>query len=272
MSARLSVRHRSAFVTGASTGLGRAFAEMLVAEGVAVWGTSRDAARLAGIPGLHPVVLELGDGPGAEQAFLDADRAAGGFDLVINNAGFGAFGGFAETEFAVWERQLQQMLLNTARLCHAALRGMRVRGRGTLVNISSLAAEFPLPYQPAYNMAKAGLSALSESLMYEVRGTGIAVIDFRPGDYRTEFEGSVLRPAELTEPAQRRAWQAFARLMSGGPMPAHAAETLRRVLRHPRSGIVRTGRFFQAVLAPLLTRFAPLGLKREVQARYFDLP
>lgn len=272
MSAPLSVRHRSAFVTGASTGLGRAFAEMLMAEGVQVWGTSRDAARLAGITGLRPVELELADGAGAERIFLDADRAAGGFDLVINNAGFGAFGGFAETEFALWEQQLQQMLVNTARLSHAALRGLRSRGRGTLVNISSLAAEFPLPYQPAYNMAKAGLSALSETLMYEVRGTPIAVIDFRPGDYRTEFEGSVRRPAEFRDPAQRRAWDAFARLMAGGPRPEHAAASLRRALRNPRSGTVRTGRFFQAVLAPLLTRFAPLGIKRAVQARYFDLP
>lgn len=272
MSAPLSARHRAAFVTGASTGLGRAFAEMLLAEGVAVWGTSRDPARLAAIAGLRPVQLELGDGVAAEHAFLDADRAAGGFDLVINNAGFGAFGGFAETDFALWQQQLEQMLVNTARLSHAALRGMRARGRGTLVNISSLAAEFPLPYQPAYNMAKAGLSALNESLMYEVRGTNIAIIDFRPGDYRTEFEGSVRRPAELTDRAQRRAWDAFAGMMASGPAPAHAADALRRALRNPRSGTVRTGRFFQAVLAPLLTRFAPLGLKRAVQARYFDLP
>ncbi|HYC70190.1 MAG TPA: SDR family NAD(P)-dependent oxidoreductase [Opitutaceae bacterium] len=272
MSPPLSSRHRSAFVTGASTGLGRAFAEMLLAEGVAVWGTSRDPARLAGLPGLRPVTLELGDAAGAERALLEADRVAGGFDLVINNAGFGAFGGFAETDFRLWQEQLETMLVNTARLSHAALRGMLARGRGTLVNVSSLAAEFPLPFQSAYNMAKAGLSALNESLMYEVRGTGVVVIDFRPGDYRTEFEGSVRRPGAMTAPAQRRAWASFARMMASGPAPAHAAATLRRALRRPRSGTVRTGRVFQAVIAPLLVRLAPLGLKRAVQERYFDLP
>src|SRR5690606_34562079 len=98
----------------------------------------------------------------------------GGFDLVINNAGYGAFGGFATTDFAVWREQLEVMLINTARLAHAALRGMRERGTtGALVNVSSLAAEFPLPFQSAYNMAKAGLTALNESLMIETAGTPI---------------------------------------------------------------------------------------------------
>jgi short-subunit dehydrogenase len=148
---------------------------------------------------------------------------------------------------------------------------MLARDRGALVNVSSLAAEFPLPFQPAYNMAKAGLSALSESLMYEVRGTSVIVLDLRPGDYRTEFEGAVRRPAELTAPAQRRAWDAFARLMSTGPEPAHAAASLRRALARGRSGTVRTGRFFQAVAAPFLARFGSRALARAVQARYFRL-
>lgn len=272
MNSPLSAHYRSAFVTGASTGLGRAFAEMLLAEGLQVWGTSRSRQRLPARPGFHGVELELADGAAAVQAFAAADRAAGGFDVVVNNAGSGVFGGFAETDFAVWEAQLQAMLVNTARIAHVALRGMRARDRGALVNISSLAAEFPLPFQPAYNMAKAGLTALSESLMYEVRGTGVVVLDFRPGDYRTDFEESVRRPTALTAPAQRRAWDAFARLMESGPPPAHAAGALRRALRRQRSGTVRTGRAFQALVAPCLARLGSLGMKRAVQARYFDLP
>jgi short-subunit dehydrogenase len=271
MSNLLSARHRAAFVTGASTGLGLAFVEMLLAEGVEVWGTARDTRRIPARARLHAVALDLADGPAAEHAFLQADRAAGGFDLVINNAGFGAFGGFAETEFGVWERQMQIMLVNTARLAHAALRGMLARERGALVNVSSLAAEFPLPYQPAYNVVKSGLSALSEGLMIETRGTGVVVIDFRPGDYRTDFEGSVQRPAAITVPAQQRAWAAFSKLMTTAPAPTHAAESLRRALRRGRSGTVRTGRVFQAVIGPFLARFGTQGVRRAILRRYFDL-
>jgi short-subunit dehydrogenase len=272
MSTALSARYRSAFVTGASTGLGESFTRMLLDAGVEVWGTSRDAARLKiAHPKFHAVTLELGDGAAAERAFLAADQAAGGFDLVINNAGFGAFGAFAHTDFAVWEEQFRVMLVNTARLSSVALRGMLARNKGALVNISSIAGEFSLPYQSVYNSVKAGLSALNESLMYEVKGTGVAVIDFRPGDYRTDFEGSVRRPPGAKGPGQDKAWAAFSALMQSGPAPEGAAADLQAALLRGRSGTVRSGRFFQAVLAPLLARLGSLELKRRIQEKYFGL-
>lgn len=272
--ARVSDLHRTAFVTGASTGLGRAFAEMLLADGVQVWGTARETARLAPLaaqPGFTAVALDLRDGARAEAVFHDAERAAGGFDVVVNNAGYGVFGGFATTDFSTWQEQLEVMLVNTARLSHAALRGMSARHRGALVNISSLGAEFPLPFQSAYNMAKSGLSALNESLMLEFAPTGIVILDVRPGDYKTDFEGSVRRPAGEITPPMQRVWAAFEKMMQSGPAPAHAAAALRRALLRNRSGTVRTGRFFQAVLAPLIARFGSLPLRRRIQARYFDV-
>lgn len=279
MPTRISDLYRTAFVTGASTGLGREFAEMLLADGVRVWGTSRDLRRLDELSQKHAgqfnaFAFDLADGPAAERTFSEADAAAGGFDLVINNAGYGVFGDFAETDFKVWEEQLGVMLVNTARVAHVALRRMRPRAAGgkrcALVNISSLAAEFPLPYQSAYNMCKAGLTALNESLMMEYFGTGIVILDVRPGDFRTDFDGSVRR-AEVLRPRESRAWAAFERMMRSGPEPVQAAAALRRALLRGRSGTVRTGRFFQAVIAPFIARFGSLGLNRRVQARYFDI-
>jgi short-subunit dehydrogenase len=273
---RVSEAYRTAFLTGASMGLGRAFADMLLADGVRVWGTSRDACRLEELTRAHPslftaVALDLRSGDTAEDVFRAADRAAGGFDLVINNAGFGVFAEFAAAEFSLWQEQLDVMLINPARIAHAALRGMLARRRGALVNISSLAAEFPLPFQPAYNIAKSGVTALNESLMIEMAGTGVIVIDFRPGDYRTDFDGSVRRPQSSPGARMMRAWAAFEAMMHSGPPPAHAAASLRRALQRQRSGTVRTGRFFQAVAAPWLTRFISLPLKRRIQARYFNV-
>ena len=267
----LSSRYRTAFVTGASTGLGLAFTEMLLAGGVEVWGTSRDASRLPARPRFHAVAFELGDGTAAGKIFLETEKAAGGFDVVINNAGFGAFGSFAHTDFAVWEDQFRVMLVNTAHLSQVALRGMLVRQHGALVNISSIAGEFGMPYQAVYNSVKAGLSALNESLMYEVKGTGVIIIDFRPGDYRTDFEGSVRRPPGTAGPGQEKTWAAFTAMMQSGPPPAHAAASLQRALLRGRSGTVRSGRFFQAVLAPFLARFGSLALKRRIQEMYFGL-
>ena len=274
----VSELHRTAFVTGASTALGRAFTEMLLSEGVRVWGTSRTIERLAPLatnPLFTPVTLDLREGAAAEATFQAADQAAGGFDLVINNAGYGVFDEFASADFSLWEKQIEVMLISPARLCHAALRGMLARSmegrKAALVNISSLAAEFPLPFQSAYNITKSGLSALSESLMLEVEDTGVVVIDFRPGDYHTDFENSVYRRSGDLSRRMTRAWSAFKRMMLSGPPPAHAAEMLRRALLEHQSGTVRTGRFFQAKMAPFLARFGSQPMRRRIQARYFDV-
>jgi len=271
MSRRLSDLHRTAFVTGAASGLGRAFADMLAGEGVRVWGTSRDAARLARSEAFTPVVLDLADPDGAERAFLAAAAEAGGaFDLVINNAGYGVFGEFGTVDFSVWQAQWQAMATGTFRLAHTAWRQMLARERGCLVNVSSLAAEFPLPLMAGYNAAKSGLSALSESLIFESRGRAVTVIDFRPGDYRTDFNRAMQTsspPASGTRAA--RVWSRLEANLASSPPPAGAAADLRRALWRRRSGVVRSGSFFQARLGPLAARVLPASWLRAILARYF---
>jgi short-subunit dehydrogenase len=269
---KVSDLHSTAFVTGASNGLGAAFTDMLLADGVRVWGTARDAARLPARANFSPVALDLADAAAAEGKFLGAAAAAGGaFDLVIHNAGYGVFGPFAATDFAVWQAQLDAMLAATLRLAHAALRPMLARNRGCLVNVSSIAAEFPLPLMSGYNTAKAGLSAFSESLIFETRGTGVTVIDFRPGDYRTSFNQAMHRPSTAPDEAGTRIWQRLEANLQAAPPPARAAADLRRALLRGCSGVVRSGSFFQARLAPLLARCAPLALRRAALHAYYGI-
>lgn len=273
-SSSLSASYRTAFVTGASAGLGRAFSEALLAEGVRVWGTARETARLSELtsrPGFSAVALDLAEPAAALAAFAAAQEEAGGaFDLVVQNAGYGVFGGFAQTEFSVWQHQLDAMLGATAALSHAALGPMLARRRGCLVQVASLAVEFPLPFMSGYNMAKAGLAALSESLDMETRGTGVTVIDFRPGDYRTGFNQAMRQPADVpAEPRQARAWARLEANLHAAPPPERAAADLCRALRQGRRGVVRSGSFFQARLAPMLAAIAPDAWRRAAMARYF---
>jgi short-subunit dehydrogenase len=271
----LKQHYATAFVSGASAGLGRAFACMLLAEGVGVWGSSRDPVRLEELsrayPGaFHPVTLDLADGDGAVSAFTAALAAAGGsFDLVINNAGYGIFGEFEGVESSVWRGQIGGMLGTVLALSHAAYRSMRSRNQGCLVHVSSIAGEFPLPYMSGYNVAKAGLSALSESLMFESRGSGIIVIDFRPGDYRTNFNDAMQK--DFNSESTRKAWNALEAIFASAPAPGRAAGDLRRALLAHRSGVVRSGTFFQATVAPFLARIAPKSWVRWSTAKYFGL-
>ncbi len=263
---------RRVWVTGVSSGLGAAFARRLLAEGVDVWGTARSLERLhpwASEARFHPVVLDL-ERPEAVAVFARAWEDAGGFDCVINNAGYGCFGPWAEVAWQEWESQLEAMVVRTAALTQEAWRRFQSQGHGTLVNVSSLATEFPLPYMAVYNMAKAALSALSESLMFEARGSALSVIDFRPGDFRTEFNralrGVATPPQE--EPL-RTPWLALEQNLSRGPEPEVAAHALWRALLAKRSGIVRTGGWFQAVFAPRAVRLISARMKRWLTALYF---
>lgn len=271
----LAHRYPRAFVTGASSGLGAAFTERLLAEGVEVWGTARDAGRLPARSRFHAVALDLADGEAAERAFLAAQaEAGGGFDLLVNNAGYGVFAPVEGQPFSVWAAQLDGMLTQTVRLALLALPAMRSRGRGAIVNVSSLATEFPIPGMSGYNAAKAGLSAWSTSLAYELAGSGVAVIDFRPGDFRTPFNTAVVQNPGASAPRDARwarVWKRFEHMHDIAPTVDVAANDLVKALRRGRSGVVRTGSFFQARLAPLLARLGSERVRRAVQARYFEL-
>jgi len=265
---------RTALVTGAASGLGAAFVAMLRAEGVEVWGTSRQRERVPDRDGFHGLVLELADEASIAAAWAEAERASGGIDLVVNNAGEGVFTPFATMPADAWDTGLRVLLHGPAALARHALSAMQPRGRGCVVNVTSLAVEFPIPYMSAYVTAKAGLAALSASLALECAGTPVWVMDFRPGDYRTAFNDA-MRPATLDAPGAEvpsRAWRRVEELMRRAPDPARAGADLRRALVQRRRGVVRSGSFFQARLAPFLQRFASQRLSAWVQRRYFDLP
>jgi len=109
-------------------------------------------------------------------------------DLLVNNAGFGTLGAFAELDP---ERELEEIRLNVlalVRLTRAALPGMLARGRGGVVNVSSLAGESAGPFNATYAATKAYVTSFSESLHEELRGTGVVVQALLPGFTRTEFQ------------------------------------------------------------------------------------
>jgi len=271
--ASLGDRYSKAVVTGAGSGLGKAFAQMLIAEGVEVWGTSRDCERLSGWQGLHPVELDLAYAQSVARfcEWLTTDLPD--VDVLINNAGSGSF--YAIEDFPPEEIQAQIDVLLAApiRLTQAAFRLMQARGHGAIVNVASLAAEFPLPYMPLYNAAKAGLSNFTRSLDFD-GGCGVKLIDFQPGDYRTNFNAAAQTSPTKESPRRKdlhTAWKALESHLQNAPSPERAAADLHRALRHGRSGVVTSGGFFQAKVAPCLARLACWPMKRDCMRRYYGL-
>ena len=249
-------------LTGASAGFGLLTARLLCQRGHQVWGTSRDAARLPVMENFHPVALDLNSLASIETGFAQAQREAGFFDVLVNNAGAGVFGpleSFSDAEFAA---QLEVLLQGPQRLIRRVLPDMRVRHSGLIINVSSLAGEMPLPFMAPYSMAKAALSALSEGLVIELVGSGVGVVDVRPGDFRTNFHQATRRLATPLDAAYQpnieKAWQGIDANMNRAQDPRAVAVTIADLVDgRLRGPIVARGDVFQARIAPFLVRLVP---------------
>ena len=182
-----------AIVTGASAGLGQGFARALVAEGRDLLLVARRADRLEALKAALPAVrvetlaLDLAAPDAGERLMAEAARRGLVVDTLINNAGFGARGAFAEIDL---DEQKRMVALNCAalmELSHRVLPGMIERRRGGILNVASTAAFQPGPWMAVYYATKAFVLSFSEALHEEVRGAGVRVAALCPGPTRTEF-------------------------------------------------------------------------------------
>lgn len=201
---------RSALVTGASSGIGRAFATQLGASGTELVLVARRRRRLeeladelerGGAPRPEVLVADLAEAEqrGVVEARLE-DRSRP-IDLLVNNAGFGTRGYFAELAVDTEDTEIRVNVLAPVRLAHAALPGMLERGRGGIVNVSSMAALQPLPRWATYAATKAFLTSFSEALHEEVRGQGVSVLALMPGFTVTEFHDKApMAPSSIPGP------------------------------------------------------------------------
>src|SRR5262249_12737091 len=165
------------FLTGASSGIGRAIAHALLAEGHEVWSTSRNLERIPKMPRCHPVRLDLADRLSVEEAFNFALSEAGHFDVLINNAGAGHFGPAEHLPMETIASQFQILVFGQIQLMQLALRHMQMRGEGLIINVTSLASRLPVPLMAAYNSAKAALAAFTMSIQLELGDSKVSIVD-----------------------------------------------------------------------------------------------
>jgi uncharacterized protein len=187
-----------ALVTGASSGIGAALARLLAGEGTALVRVARDKVRLDALAaelrdekrgGVAVEVLPAdlavaGSLTAVEARIADADRPV---DLVVNNAGFGTYGPLIDADIEVEEREIAVNVTAVVRLTHAAARAMVPRGRGAIMNISSMAALQATPGNATYGATKGFVAMFGEAVSSELAGTGVTVTTVLPGFTHTEF-------------------------------------------------------------------------------------
>jgi NAD(P)-dependent dehydrogenase (short-subunit alcohol dehydrogenase family) len=267
---------KKAFLTGASSGIGLETARLLTAHGCEVWGTSRDLSRLPQLPRFHAVSMDLARLDSLREGFGAALQQAGSFDVLINNAGAGVFGPLEAMPTEMVREQFQLLVDAPLELIRLALPHMRSRGRGTIINVTSLAAQFPIPFMAPYSAAKSALSLLTETLRVELWDTPIRVVEIRPGDIRTPFHEQTKRLATAagaeTGSREKVVWDTQVRNMAAAPPPILVARAILRAIksRNPPPALV-VGGFFQARLAPLAARLAPLRVREYALRLYYRL-
>jgi len=227
-------------VTGASSGIGRATAGALAGRGARVIALGRDAERLAGV-GERQVVWDLAEPEGLAEEI-------GRVDVLVNNAGFGWAGAVAETPDV--EHLVAVNLVAPIQLARAFVPAMVAAGRGHVVNVASIAGFVGPRDEAVYSATKGGLIAFSESLRYELRGTGVGVTLVAPGVIATEFFERRGSPYD-------RAWPR--------PIPAaRVAEAIAGAIEHERDEVFVPR--WLSVVARL--RGAAPGLFRVLTARF----
>ncbi len=198
---------RTAIVTGGTKGIGRSIAEQLVDEGARVCVAARTEADVqAAAAALHKrrpeadtavaigVPCDVRDAESCARLVETTVAQLGRLDILINNAGIGAFAPVAEMSTATWDAIIQTNLNSLFYCTHAALPHLESAGDAWVINIGSLAGKNAFPNGAAYNASKFGLIGFSEALMQEVRYNGVRVAYIMPGSVATEFMGRTPGP------------------------------------------------------------------------------
>jgi len=194
----MSASAQTWFITGASSGFGRAFAEHALERGHFVVATARQVDRLADLVALDPrrvlaTPLDV-DQPGAAEAAVQAAVARfGRIDVLINNAGYGVVGALEETPDAELRALMETNFFGAMAVTRAALPLLRAQRSGAIVNISSLGGQLSFAGFSAYSASKFALEGASEALAQEMAPFGVKVLIVEPGQFRTQLAGAGMR-------------------------------------------------------------------------------
>jgi short-subunit dehydrogenase len=235
----------NAVVTGASAGIGRELARQLVRErGYRVLVTARRRDRLEGLAAelpagsVHIVAGDLDDADFRARLWAEAEAMPGGVDVLINNAAFGHYGPFEDEPPELIDRMFRTNVLALFDLTRRAIRHMKARGGGQVVQISSTLGFLGLPYSAAYVATKHAVNGLVKSVRPELRGTGVRVWAACPNRTISEFHGVALERRE-----------------HAGGIRSRFAEPTARVARGILAGLDRRrGLYFPTYLAAAVVR------------------
>lgn len=226
----MSATRKVILITGGSSGLGEAMCKRLAAQGHAVYGTGRKVEDGAQANGATMLRMDITNADSVERGVAEVLRREGRIDVLVNNAGLGIQGPLEDITPELAMRLLDTNVLGAHRLCRAVLPALREQGCGLIINITSVAGYFGLPYRGFYSASKAALERYGEALATEVKRFGIDVISVQPGEFNTPIADTRLRPETIT-PANRPGYERAMQVLSGSMHYSRDPDELARVVQ-----------------------------------------
>lgn len=264
---------KTAFLTGASSGIGKAAALALVQAGYRVIGTSRKVIPGEVRDGIRMIACDVTSEASVAEAVALAHAELGRIDLLVNNAGYAVSGAAEESSIGQVHSLFDTNFLGVVRVTNAVLPIMRQQGTGRILNIGSVAGLIPGPFGAYYAASKHAIEGYSESLDHEVRQFGIRVAVIEPWATKTAIETNSPqgdRPVAAYAQTFARYRRAFDAAMAGGDSAEDVASTIVRAaqdkvprLRYPSGKAARQTSFAR--------RFLPRALFDLILRKQFNI-
>lgn len=255
-------------ITGGSKGIGDSLSRLLINKGYQVYSLARTTSSFT-----HPNFIQLEyDLSKVDELsyFIDEFLKEYGVpDLLINNAGYGTFSEWNQFPESEIHRQLDVLLKAPVILCQKLVPLMAERKSGVVINLSSLATLYPLPFMPLYNAGKSALSSFTQSMMLEYRNFP-TFIDFRMGDVKTGFNESATKSTSKNL-RTGEAWQQIQKQLNHSITPDHASKLIWKRIRAGKSGTFYGGTMFHGLLLPFLDKLLPYLIKRRLIKSWYGL-
>jgi RND family efflux transporter MFP subunit len=185
-----TLKNKITLVTGVSSGIGRAIAQLLAERGARVFGSVRNPQSTSLIPGVEIVRMDVTEDASVNEAVQSIVRKAGPIQYLVNNAGYSLMGALEETSVAEARQQFETNLFGVLRVTNAILPAMRQKGEGRIVNISSVLGFLPAPYWGIYAASKHAVEGYTETLDHEIRRFGVRALLVEPAYTRTKLSGN----------------------------------------------------------------------------------
>ena len=260
-------------VTGGSSGLGRAMCSRLTATGHTVYGTSRQIEKLEKTDGITLIGMDITSDRSVNEAIEEVIRREGRIDVLINNAGLGIQGPVEDISSEMATRLFDTNVIGAHRVCRAILPHMREAKSGLIINISSIAANFGLPYRSFYSATKAAVDRYGESLSLEVRKFGIKVVTVQPGEFNTNIGSKRLRPEKIGDAyasGYEKTMRELEQSIGSSRDPDELARLIAKIVADPSPASIYHAAQGKQKLSVLLKKLLPGRMFERMLARHFE--